>query len=271
MASLKEDKKLVWLGFKNPQQDTSQVQTEMQKLKDEVGDFETFKSNLDAYDLDGDGTDEDISSYSDFKTYLLDHNFSSGEADAFIDKIKNNFSSYQAFEDHVQNEATSYEEVKVEFGSGTGLTGEQETEEGGIAAGIEIHDEQAISKDGVSLPPGTVEVFANRIEFSESDPVETSEAIMSYSNLAISNQTPNKYETITIAADVENIGAVSGDAYPQLKIDGQVEKAKGPISLLNGESTTVSFDYTFTELVSADVTIATLEPKTVSVVPEGLI
>jgi len=94
---------------------------------------------------------------------------------------------------------------------------------------------------------------------------------MSYSNLQVSNQTPNKNERITISADIENIGAVSGDAYPQLKIDDSLEKARGPITLLSGESTKVEFGYYWRELVSVDVTIANLKPKTVSVIPVGLI
>jgi len=275
---LSEDKKLVWLGFKNPQQNENQATSEIQKLKDNVGDYSTFQSNLDAYDLDGDGTEEDISSFSEFKTYLEDNGFQSLEADAFIDKIKNNFedsggdgSKYDDFEDYVQKQSSSYEELQTQFNSGTGLTGEQETDDGDSAAGIQIHDQQAVSKSGVNLPPATVEIYGNRVEFSQTDSVVTDEAIMSFSNLLIDDQTPNKYQTITISADIENIGAVSGDAYPQLKIDGEVVKAKGPIFLLNGESTTVEFPWSFNELVSVDVTIARLEPKTVSVVPEGLV
>lgn len=277
MGDLKPEKKLVWLGFKNPQQDQSQVQSEVQTLKDNVGDWATFQGDLDSYDLDGDGTAENISNYSQFKTYLTQNGFSSSEADAFVQKIKNSFTddnnsgtTYDEFEAYVETEASSYQEFKTVFSSGTGLTSEQKTKDGGAAAGIEIHDSQAVSKDGVNLPPGTVEVYGNRIEFSQTDSVVTDEAIMSYSGMTISDQTPEKYQQITIEATVKNIGAVGGDAFPQLKIDGAVKKSKGPIYLLNGQSTTVSFTWTFDELVSVPVSIASLEPKTVSVVPEGL-
>lgn len=274
---LSENKKLVWLGFKNPQQDVNQAGTDIQKLKDNVGDWSTFQGHLDAYDLDGDGTDEDISDYTQFQTYLEDNGFTSLEAQAFIDKIKNAWSdedssgsSYDEFEAWVENTGTSYEQFQSQFGTTAGLTGEEETSEGEKVTGVIFHDEQGVSKAGVNLPPGTVEIFGNRVEFSQTEDIETGEPLMSYSNLNIDNQTPSKYETITITADLKNIGDVSGDAYPQLKIDGSVEKAQGPIFLLNGESTTVSFTYFFTELVSVDVSIADLDPLTVSVIPEGL-
>ena len=275
---LSPDKKLVWLGFKNPQQDVNQAGTDIQKLKDNVGDWSTFQSDLDAYDLDGDGTDEDISDYTQFQTYLEDNGFTQLEAQAFIDKIKNTWSdedssgsSYDEFEDWVENTGTSYEEFQSQFSTTAGMTGDEETSEGEKVTGVIFHDEAGVSKDGVNLPPGTVEIFGNRVEFSQTEDIETGEPLMSYSNLNIDNQTPSKYETITITADLKNIGDVSGDAYPQLKVDGTVVKAQGPIFLLNGESTTVSFTYSFTELVSVDMTIADLEPLTVSVVPEGLL
>jgi hypothetical protein len=277
-GGLSEDKKLVWLGFKNPQQDENQATSEIQNLKDNVGNYSTFQADLNAYDLDGDGDDENISSFTEFKTYLEDNGFQSLEADAFIDKIKNNFedsggdgSKYDDFEGYVQNNSSSYEELQTQFNTGTGLTGDQETDDGDSAAGIQIHDQESVSKSGVNLPPATVEIYGNRIEFSQTGSVVTDEAIMSYSNLQIDDQTPNKYQTIYISADVENIGAVGGDAYPQLKIDGQVVTANGPIYLGGGASTTVEFTWSFSELTSADVTIANLPPKTVSVVPEGLV
>jgi len=270
MADLSEDKKLVWLGLQNPQQDVSQVQMEIQKLKNEVGDFATFQKHLDAYDLDGDGTDDDISSYSDFKTYLLDNAFTESEADAFIEKIKLNFDSYQDFEDFIENEAESYEDVAVQFGSGTGITDGQKTEDGGSVSGLEFHDEQAVSRDGVTLPPGTVEIYGNRIEFSQTDSVVTEDALMSYSNLQVSNTTPLKYETITISADIKNIGSNAGDAFPTLTVDGEVVKSKGPIYIVNGGTDSVSFDYSFDELMSVEITIDTLSSQTVAVIPEGL-
>jgi hypothetical protein len=278
MADLSEEKKLVWLGFKNPQQDVSQAGTDLQKLKDNVGDYSTYQDQLDAYDLDGDGDDEDISDFTQFKTYLEDNGFSSLEADSFIQKIKNSFedadgdgSKYGDFETYVQDNSSSYEELQSQFGSTSGLTGETETADGEKVTGIIFHEEAGVSKDGVNVPPGTTEIIGNRIEFSQTDEVETGEPLMSYSNLAVSNETPYKYETITISCDLENIGDVSGDAYPQLKIDGEVKKAQGPIFLFNGESTTVEFEYSFDELVSVEVSIAQLEPITVTVIPTGLI
>lgn len=274
---LPANKKLVWLGFKNPQQDVNQAGTDIQKLRDNVGDWSTFQGHLDAYDLDGDGTDEDITSYSDFDTYLQDNGFTSLEAQAFIDKIKNTWSdedssgtSYDEFENWVETTGTSYEEFQSQFSTTAGMTGEEETSEGEKVTGIIFHDEAGVSKDGVNLPPGTTEVFGNRIEFSQTENIETGDPLMSYSNLAIDNQTPEKFETITISCDLENIGDVGGDAFPQLKVDGEVVKSQGPIFLLNGESTSISFTYSFDEFQFVVVTIADLDPLDVTVIPTGL-
>lgn len=269
MVDLTEKEKLVWLGFKQPKQSMSGIEKEVSMLSDEVT-FEEFQADLDAYDLSGDGNDQDISSYAEFKTYLTDQGFTSDEADTFIEKIKNNFDSYADFETYTEDTATSWETFKNEFGTASTFTGEIRTEDGEPVAGIRFHDSAAVSYDGIVVPAGTVEVFGTRVEFSEQDAPQTGEALMSFSNLQVSDQLPQKFETITISADIDNIGDAGGDAFPQLKIDGVVVATKGPITITNGGSDSVSFSWSFNELQSVDVTIATLDPLTVSVIPAGL-
>lgn len=266
MADLSDEEKLVWLGLKQPKQEVTIIKGDLNKLQDALT-FEQFQSDLD-----------DVADFSELNTYLQNEaNFSSDEADSFIEKIQQNFSDedssgsvYDEFKDYTQNTATTWETFKNNFGNQATFSGEVETESGEPAAGIRVHDQNGVSYDGVVVPAGTVEVFGTRVEFSQQDTPFTGEALISYSNLQVSNTIPEKFETITISADIDNIGDVFGDAYPQLKIDGEVVSTAGPITIPNGGSDSIEFTWTFTELQSVEMTIGALEPETVSVIPTGL-
>lgn len=266
MSDLDEDKKLIWLGLKRPESDRSEVAGGINKLVNNVEDYETFQS-----DLDG------VSDYTEFKSYLENHGFTSEDADTFIERIKNNFddedgdgSTYDDFEDYVQNEAESFSELKNAFDTNKTLGSDKETAEGDKVAGVKFFDNDGYTKDGVFAPAGSVEVFGNEIHFSQTGAPEAAEADISYSNLTISDTLPIPYERIDISADISNNGGSRGSVYAPLIEDGNVVDRQ-KVSVAAGDTETVTFTRYYTEYESIEVGIQDLGPQTVTVVPSGLI
>ena len=83
-----------------------------------------------------------------------------------------------------------------------------------------------------------------------------------YSNLAVNPTAGPVPLRITASATVTNIGTTRGTETVRFFVDG-VERATRAVTLDPGASTTVSFDYTFTEPGSYSVTIDGLPPVTV--------
>jgi len=270
MSDLSEDKKLIWLGLKRASGDTSEVAGAIDKLLNNVADYSTFQSELDSYDLGGDGTTEDISDYSQFKTYLQEHGFSSDEADRFINRIKSNFddedssgSTYDEFEEYVENEASSFAELKNAFGSNQSFESEQRV------AGVKLFENDGYTKDGVFAPAGSIEMYGNEIHFSQTGPPASAEENISYKNLSVSKTTPVLNQTTEISADIENTGSARGSVFAPLIEDGNVVTRK-EVEIAAGATETVTFKRSYDELQSIEVTIKDLTSQTVTVIPQGL-
>jgi hypothetical protein len=254
---LSAEKKLVWLGLRNPQQSTSEVASEVRRLQEQFNSVAEFQDEL-----------NDLTSFDDLRSSLEDADFSGEQAQRFIDKIKQNFDSFDAFKQFADG-AGSFQDLKTGFGTGFGFTGENQTEQGGKAAGIEIHDQPATSRNGVELPASTVEVFGRRIEFSETNALQSGAADIVYSELSVSPTTPAIGETVTVSATVSNAGDARGTTFPQLRVDGGVAQSQGPLRLAPGASESVTFETEIDSLVTVDVTIGNLPPETIAVEPSS--
>jgi len=277
-SELTAEKKLIWAGLKRAQQDLSTVKKEIDKLSSNV-DWATFQGHLDAYDLDNDGNDEDISDFTQFQTYLeTEHGFTADEATTFIDKIKNSFSDtdssgsvYDEFEDYVEGTATSFTQLQNKFGTTTSVTTEQKTEDGQPVAGIRVHDTAGVSYAGVNVEPGTTEVFGRRIEFSQQDPPRAEDGDISYSNLATddADNVVTVFADIEISADVTNTNSGDRKVTVALTRDGSVVQER-TVTVNGGGTKTVAFTESYDSSVCYDYSIGGLSPITVCWVPAGL-
>lgn len=265
MSDLSEDKKLIWLGLKRPSSDTSEVAGGINKLVNNIEDYSTFQNDLD-----------DVADYTEFKTYLENNGFSSQDADTFINRIQNNFededssgSSYDEFEDYVQDEATSFSELKNAFDTNKTVGSDAKTAEGQKVSGIKFFDNDGYTKDGVFAPAGSTEVYGNEIHFSQTGAPAAAEEDISYSNLQVSETTPVLFERIDISADITNSGNARGAVYVPLIEDGSVVERK-KVSVAAGATETVTFERSYTTYRSIDVTIKNLEPILIVSIPQGL-
>lgn len=283
---VKEKEKLIWLGVKRPSQTQSSAEGEIEKLRDNVGDYSTFQNELDAYDLDGDGTDEDISSFSDFKTYLKDYTFSQQGADDFVTKIQNNFedtdadgSKYDDFESFVQNDSDSYSELKSAFDSQSSFGTELETEDGQQAAGVRTFENDGVTYDGISVPAGSVEMFGREVHFSQSGTTKSGDgsgstggdSVFTVDNFQTddSDDVVDIYQTITFSADITNNGSYHEFFVASLTEDGDTLNNKN-LKIAPGSTRTVEFDVTKDEYFCADYKINTAGPITACWAPSGI-
>jgi len=250
---------LVWLGVKEPQTNLSEVKADIDRLKDSVGAWTKFQ-NLVSNSAD----------YSELEQNLLNEGFPSDKVDAFIDKIKDQYSSYSSFQDDVVNTLTSYTEFQAQFGNQQGLTGARLTEDGEPVAGIRVHDESGTSFAGVSVPAGTAEIFGRRVEFSQQDAsVDPSGLTYSSQSTDDSDNVLNVGQNVTISADVSNPNGFGVDATVPLTADGTVIDQQN-IRLGANATQTVSFTVSRSGYVCLDLAIGTLTPVTVCWTPTKL-
>jgi hypothetical protein len=249
---------LVWLGVKEAQTNLSEVEGDIKRLKDSVGDWSSFQSLV-----------SNSGDYSELEQNLLNEGFPSDKVDAFIDKIKDQYSGYGAFQDDVVNTLTSYTEFQSQFGNQQGLTGSRRTEDGEPVAGLRVHDESGTSFAGVNVPAGTTEIYGRRVEFSQQDAsVDTSD--LTYSNQTVSDTTVNSGETVSISADVSNPNGFGVSATVSLKADGSVIDQRS-VRLGANSTTTVSFTVSRDRYVCLDLAIGSMSDVTVCWKPRQVV
>jgi len=231
---LQAQQKLQWLGLSSAAESLSDVQEEVELLQQNLPDFSTFLDHLqNGYDYNGDGTKESLDSYPSFDDYLAEGSdsigFTTDEADSFIEKIKQNFSdedssgtSFDEFKEFVINETVSFESIKTGFGTSTELTSDTTTSSGQAAAGVRFHETAGVTRNGVSVPAGTTEVYGKEVHFSQSSaPTEEEETgSIDFKNISTSDDFPFIDETVTISVDIENTQNESADVVATFLEDG---------------------------------------------------
>lgn len=271
-SGLSEEKKQIWAGLRRAQKDDSVVAGDLDRLEANVGDYPTFKADLDSYN-------GDITNFTEFKTYLTDAekgDFTSDQADAFIDKIKNAFTdqdssgtTYDEFEDAAEA-ADSYDELKNEFGTSVSLTTGQ-TEDGEPVAGLRVLEGGGVTFAGVTVNVTTTEVFGRRIEFSQQEAARADDGTINYSNLSTddADNVLNIGETVQISADVQNTNSGRRRVSVVLTRDGAVEQEQ-TVTIEGSTTKTVSFAQTEDEYDCWDFAIGDLSAIMICWKPERL-
>lgn len=221
MVDLKSIDKLQWLGLSRVAKNLTNIEPEIRLLRQlipTVGTFgfptvfEIYQNHLDTgYDYDGDGTDEGINTYSSHKLYLEDLGFKTKEAERFNTKITQSFSNFSEYQDVVVNTANSFGDLKSAFETQSEVRGGGKDDKGRSTSGIIFHEQDGVSKDGVSIPAGTTEIYGKEIHFSStSAPDNTSSSDsgslsnLNFKNISANTTTPNPGQTVEISCDVEN-------------------------------------------------------------------
>ncbi|AGM11217.1 hypothetical protein M197_gp52 [Haloarcula hispanica tailed virus 2] len=255
------EEKLVWLGIKTNAAKVNELAADVQQLQETVGDWGTWKAKV----------QDDLTSYAELETYLLNQGWSQEDVDAFIARLQNTYADFTAFQNDLDN-YDSYEAWQSNFESTTGVQGDATTDSGQPAAGIRVHESAGVSYSGVSVPPGTTEVFGNRIEFSQQDPPRGTQDPVTYSNFT--SDDPDDVEVVNSAivfsADVTNPNGWRVTVTVPLTEDGSVLQSK-EVTIDANSTTSVSFSVTKSDYICADYAIGNTSTILACWVPAGLV
>jgi len=257
MSSLTQVEKLRALGLKSPDSSNNPYESLFDQIE-AAKDYSTFSSDVNSQ-----------SSFSEFETYLTDTiGMSADDASRFRARIEQKYASFSDLQSAFSS-SSSYEEWRGTFSWGTTIAGDT-TDGDGPTSGIRVHGEDGLSYNNEQVGKGTVEIFGPRVEFSEtSAPIDAS-TDFTVANLTVSNTTPTRYETIQISADITNNSGYGTTFTAKLLEDSSVVQSQ-TVELDPSETQEVTFDRTYTELVSVEVQINNSATETVVVIPSGLV
>ena len=260
-SSLTQEDKLRALGIRQPNQSID-LDAE---LFDEIAEAyeEAFNDFLD--DVDG------LDSFEEFEDFLVDEDILSAEdAEQLRTRLESRFEEFGEFEDDL-NTYESFDEWFNDFNAGETLTGGTKDEDGTVNQGIKFHEQDGVSRAGVPVPAGTVEVYGPRVEFSQTDPaIEDPDASLLTQNLTVSNTTPTRFETVTYSADITNTSGYSTSFSIRLYEDDSRVASKS-VSFRVNETKTVEFERSYEEYDSFDVRINDSDEETVVVIHPGIV
>lgn len=230
---MEADEKLVWLGIKTNAAKVNQLTADVSQLKGTVGDWETFQNEVD-----------NATSYSDLRDTLVNnYNWSQEDADAFISRLKNEFNSFPDFQSSVDG-FDSYQELQALFDSATTFQADSETQDGQPAAGIRIHESAGTTYAGVSVPPGTTEIFGTRVEVSGQSPVRGARDPVAFGTINVSpGNNIDVSQPVTFSTTVSNPNTFAIDADIALTENESVIRSK-TVAFDPSESKSVSFTVT---------------------------
>jgi len=266
--TLKPADKLKALGLKLPESQESPLKEEFDELKKQVENlsngFSEFQNDV-----------NNQSSFSEFETYLTDTlGLSASEASKLRKKYESKYTDFSTF----QNELSSYssfEEWRNSFSWGDTLGGETTEDGQATNAGIRFHGEAGITREGVQVPAGTVEIFGPEVHFSQTgataDEEEDKSSLFSWSNESVDNATPVPYEDVTFSADLTNNGSYRENFVAALLVDGETVTTGDLFKIGPGNTRTVEFTYEFGEIGSYEVQISKSATIDVTVIPPQLI
>lgn len=259
MSRLTEGKKLKWLGAKRDGDDESEVQAEISRLKETVGEFDQYQVFVDG-----------SASLSDHEQRLVDeHGWPGPDAELFSQEIDNAFDGWSAYDNYINNQVDSYSSMKNDFPSEVVFGGIETTSDGEVAVGVRMHDEAGISKKGVELPAGTIELFGYRLEISQLADPDPKEEDIAYGSVQVNPSEPTTGEEFDVFCDITNNDENGVLIYPQLVVNGVVEEQQ-EVELDAGETKEVRFSYTQPDTTRLDVQIDDQGPVEVRVLSGDL-
>lgn len=254
--ALSGDEKLRALGLKLPSSEENPYEQDFLELRNALNeDYGTFST-----DLDG------LSSFDEFESYLInDQGLSAEAASNLRQNVEQRYGDYLTFTDSV-SAYDSFESWEATFNYGRTFGGDIYDAEGNQTSGIRVHSQNGVSREGVSVPAGTVEVFGPRVEFSQTGApaASTSSPVFNVYDLYVSTTTPDPGETVAIAASVENTGGQRADFTFVLTEDG-TRVDSHTVSVSPGGVKRHQFTRTYTSYVSVEVLVNDLGPETVTV------
>lgn len=249
------------LGLKLPSTQANPLRDLWNDLREAV-DFATFNSDV-----------QGLSSWGAFETYLQDDlGFSASDAADLRNQLEQKYSSFSDFQTELDS-FSSFDEWENSLSWGETTGGESTDEDGRLVTGIRFFDEPGITRDDVSVPAGSVEIFGREIHTSQTgapSDEESSSSLFAWSGMSADPSSPDVYETVTFSATVENTGTDPQQIVAALSVDGERVDESELVKLAPGSTREFSFLYEFEESGTYSVRIGESATIDVSAVPPNL-
>lgn len=255
MTGLSEGQKLTWMGLKRAGDDQSAVQAETTRLEKTVGEFDEYQSFVDNRADLADHEETLVDEYEDWPQ---------ADAETFTTKIDNAFDTWGAYDNFINVQASTYGSMKEGFPSEVTFGGIETTGDGEVAVGIRLHDEAGVSKKGLSLPPGTIELFGQRLEVSQMGPPSVTERDLAFGEVQVNPAEPVVDEAFDVYADITNNSDTDIRVFPQLVINGVVQDQIA-VDIDQGATEEARFTYTQSAVARLAVQIDSTDPVEVRV------
>lgn len=195
----------------------------------------------------------------------------------FISSAGSLWTTWSGYEDAVTNVLTGYDEFRNLFVAGSGLESSLDIQSTGgtggaeqsvtPAAGVRIHEEDGITKDGGTADAGAIEIYGTEVHFSETGNVGTSDSpSLEYNDFSVSDEVPTVGNYVIFDVEVVNTSGNPGNIVITLKRDGTVVRSTTQF-FQSHEVVNISFSYRSLDYGSWDFTIGNTAPITVSWIP----
>lgn len=251
---LTEGKKLKWLGAKREGDDESEIEGEINRLERTVGEFDAYQIFVDE--------SADLEAHED--GLVDEHDWPAPDAELFSTKIDNAFDGWEAYDNYINVQVDSYSGMKDDFPSEVVFGGIETTGDGELAVGIRMHDEPGVSKAGVRLPAGTIELFGQRLEISQMAEPDPEERDLEYGEVQVEPADPVVDEAFEVFCTITNNADTDVRVFPQLVVNGVVE-AQDSVDIPEGETEEVRFSHVQPRITRLEVQIDGEEPVDVRV------
>lgn len=222
-----------------------------------------------------------ISTFDEFENYLKNElGFTPDEAKKLRKQIENNFDSFSDFQTTVINSG-SYDEFENELDWGRTIRGPGKDSNGRAVSGIRFHSTAGITKDGVSVPAGTTEIFGQEVHFSRGSASGTRNTddstsdsgdkdLFSWSNVSVSDTNPKIGEVITVSGTVSSSSDYQENYLPVLMNGNNVVRQGNLIRLNPQGSQSVSLGFAFPDSGTFEIGFQDSSTVTVDVEPRSV-
>lgn len=277
--------KLIWLGLNNRTFQQNPFQSQIEELKNlysfseiqdkfenDWGSFADYAGDVNAENRSDSNGIED---YQSWQKKLVDiYGDPENPQEPTDPEISD---AWDPHEDAFINEYVGWPDFENEFRTNTALTGQRQDESGEDIAGVRVHDTTGVTKNGDTVPAGSVEVFGRQVHFSQSDEARqgagtggTEDPNIVFRNIAVNpTTTPNIGAEITVSAEVKNDTSYTETVIAPLKENGTVTDSQ-TLELMGNEIQEVSFTLEKPTNQLVTVKIGDSDSITVNWVPAGI-
>lgn len=261
-----EREKLIRTGLSDNQRDDSLVSDYIPLLRDVFDDYEDKIS----FTEEKEGFDDYRESLEDFEDFAVEVRNGETRADKFVSRLEILFESFDAYVDYT-GEQESFDEYAANIISPDGVF---DVDNNDKPFGIIIHRDEAVSRDGVPVPAGTVEIVGTEVHVSgyventDAEQVDNRSGKIEVVEVSTDKQSYTIGESVIITATVENTGDVTDKRSIPFSVNGEIVETRKVVLTANSTAE-IEVEYVTDESAELEIDVDGLVENVV-VLPAGI-